>query len=356
MSDEISDDQLIHYFAGECSEEEAAEIKAWINADPVRQRRVRRLFRIWKAAEQDSDQSHDVDAMWQDLERRLGFSSPQQEEPKPDQGARSHPERSRREPQSRFPVSKPSYRVAALGMISALVLATILWVLTQDHVIGVSSNVRTITTKAGQRATVQLEDGTRVTLNAESRLKLPPEFGDDSREVNLEGQAFFEVESEDDRPFRVHAGGAVTEVMGTRFNVGAYPDDSAVNVVVTEGIVAVRSESDREENNVMLMEQQLASVSRANSSVVRKEVDPSQYVAWTNGRLVFKNAEFPEVARRLHRWYGLKVELIGKSESVDHLNSTFKDEPVSEVLRIIAETLDLQYKRKKKTVTFFVQS
>jgi ferric-dicitrate binding protein FerR (iron transport regulator) len=212
--------------------------------------------------------------------------------------------------------------------------------------------MRTITTEVGQRAQVQLSDGTRVTLNAESELTLPPMFGERRRHVRLQGQAYFEVEPDEERPFIVHAGGSVTRVLGTEFDVGAYPGDEAVRVVVAEGTVAVRSELEDEETRVTLRERQMAYLSKSDQSVTRQEVDPSPYIAWTKGELVFRDAPFNEVIQRFRSWYGLRVKLVGSVDAVDHLNASFKEESIDEVLVIVAETLDLEYQREGETVTF----
>lgn len=352
--------QLVHYFAGECSEEEAAEIEAWINADPACKRRVEQLRRIWDAAEQTIEEGADVDAMWDGLTRRLGPAEFKREALDRPRGRGRSPSyerrlREKRSPQrsralSRFGLSR--WAVAAIIAVCAMGV----WGLHGGPLLDRgASGMRMITTDVGQRARITLGDGTRVTLNAESELTLPPEFGDRRRRVRLQGQAYFEVAPDKERPFLVHAGGSITRVLGTKFDVGAYPEDDAVRVVVTEGAVSVRSEREEAESSVRLRERQMAALSKSDQSVVRREVDPAPYLAWTEGQLIFTDAPFEEVARRLKSWYGLQVELAGATGNVDRLNAAFKDEPVGEKLTVIAETLDLQYDREGKRVTFYAQ-
>lgn len=354
MSHEISEDQLIHYFAGECSEEEAAEIEAWISADPNRERRVARLRQIWEAAEREPQSSPDVDAMWDGLERRLGSTELERRE---SESSRQSVSRSRRKGEPRrermggylgFPL-----RVLAVA-VSVLILALGIWTVYEwEPVHQGASSMRTITTKVGQRVQVRLGDGTQVMLNAKSKLTLPPKFGSEKRRVTLRGQAYFEVVPDEDRPFLVHAKGAVTKVLGTKFDVGAYPSDEKVRVVVAEGKVTVRSSKEGIGESLTLSDRQMASLSNSGRSIVRREVDPNPYLAWTEGKLLFRDASFQEVRRRLRSWYGLRVKLKAPSGSVGHLNATFTDEPLEEVLDIIAETLNLRYEREGKRVTFF---
>jgi ferric-dicitrate binding protein FerR (iron transport regulator) len=371
MPYEINEDQLVHYFAGECSEKESARIEAWIDADPDRKTRVAKLRQIWEAAGRDPEYQPDVDAMWSSLVRRLGpFHSQQKVNPQ-QKGAgemgssRNHKSRNQttlqrrgeRGAQKMPSASKPEYRALAyralVGVASVILLSLLVWGVYSNQLLDRSApSMRTITTEVGQRAQIQLGDGTRVTLNAESELTLPPRFGERKRHVRLQGQAYFEVEPDEERPFIVHAGGSVTRVLGTEFDVGAYPGDEAVRVVVAEGTVAVRSELEDEETRVTLRERQMAYLSKSDQSVTRQEVDPSPYIAWTKGELVFRDAPFNEVIQRFRSWYGLRVKLVGSVDAVDHLNASFKEESIDEVLVIVAETLDLEYQREGETVTF----
>lgn len=366
MSSEISEDQLIHYFAGECSEEEAAEIEAWIDADPNRQRRVARLRQMWEAAHGPRQTHPDVDAMWENLSRRLGADEsepdrshadvPEGESPETERETSRRPRCRRRERRRRRSAFWDSSFRVSIAAICFVVLSIAAGVLYDGGLIDRGdASMRTIATEERQQARVQLGEGTKVVLNAKSTLTLPPEFGDEQREVHLQGQAYFEVEPEEGRPFLVHAGGSVTRVLGTKFGIGAYPEDEKVRVVVAEGKVAVRAEPEPAERNVTLTEREMASLSKSDRSMVRREVDPTPYLAWTKGQLVFRDASFEEVTRRLQTQYGLRVRLVGSPEEVDQLNATFTDEPVGEVLGIIAETLDLRYERKGKAVTFFVR-
>lgn len=355
MSSEISEDQLIHYFAGECSDEEAAQIEAWINADPDRKRRVVKLRRIWDAAKSQAKGDRDITAMWDDLARRLDFVDDNQAEAQVSrESADASRSRSKERRQSGSALLTDWYRVS-VGTLAVVVLGFAVWVLYNGGVIDRrGSSMGTIATDVGQRARVQLGDGSEVVLNVDSKLELPPEFGDEKREVTLVGQAYFDVVPEQ-RPFLVRAEGSVTRVLGTEFGIGAYPGDDRVRVVVVEGEVTVRSEDDRSESSVALTDRQMASLSKVDDLVLRREVDPSSYLAWTEGKLVFNDASFVEVARQLESWYGLEVELVGSAEGTDRLNATYSDEPVGEVLSIIAKALDLHYERDGKTVTFFME-
>ncbi len=346
MPREIDDDRLVHYLAGECTEAEAREVEVWIEADPAHKRHVEELRKVWQAAAEAPSGARNIDRMWDKLKDRIGPIEP---------AAEGAERRRSRSPQPRSGRRSAWRQMARVGAISAFVAVLALiagQVLDEFEAVPEESAMREVATETGQRARVTLHDGTQLTLNAESRLTLPAEFAEDERVVHLQGEAYFEVVPDEERPFKIKVDGAVTEVLGTKFNVTAYPDESDVKVVVDEGKVAVRPEGGREDQKVFLEQDQLAQVSRGEERIVRSEVNADDYLAWMEGRLVFRDASVQEVVRQLRRWYGLEVELGPALQDVDRLNASFEEESVEEVLKIVTETLDLRYERDGRRVTF----
>lgn len=342
----IDEDRLVHYLAGECTAEEEREIEAWIAADPAHERHVERLRKVWQAAAKTPSGARNVDRMWGKLRDRLGPVEEPTEARKMPRPSSSQPRRGR---------SSAWRQLSRLGVMAAFVAV---FALVAGYMLGEfgagpeGSTMREVATETGQRARVTLHDGTQVTLNAESKLTLPAEFAEDERTVHLRGEAYFQVVSDKERPFKIEVDGAVTEVLGTKFNVGAYPDEPDVEIVVDEGKVAVRPEGGRDDQKVLLERRQLAQLTRGDEHIIRREVSVDDYLAWVEGRLVFRDAPIQEVARKLRRWYGLEVELAPALHDVDRLNASFEEESVEEVLDIIAETLNLHYERDGRRVTW----
>ena len=338
--DPVDWDALGRYFAGESAPEERARLEAWFAADPARRRLLDELRLLWTSAEAPADPppiSLDIDAAWQRLQRAR--------------------QRGRRPTGAGRPARRPHRRRGALPLFAraaAVVLAGLLTVLAlRTSGPGVTPTEeaapeRVYVTERGQRATIQLGDGTRVRLNVDSRLAVPASFAVDRREVRLEGEAFFEVASDTARPFLVYAGPAATEVLGTAFNVNAAGE--AVEVVVAEGRVALRAEATSA--GAVLAARDLGRL-RADGSVdVREGVDTDRFLAWLDGRLVFEDAPFAEVARELERVYNLDVRLADPHPDVERLNARFDDESLSIILETVALSLDLRYTREGTTVTF----
>lgn len=357
MEEEFSEAELIRYLEGDYTQEEELRVEAWLRANAERLRAMQDLKRIWEAADR-SPKTRDVAQMWADLSEKMDASetlaseaaSPR-EEGWQQEAEQELPERS--------PARRPPWRRARFPRVHHVV--SVLLIVAVGALIALygteTSGQREVTTATGERATIQLSDGTEVTLNAESELTIPSTFDSGERIVRLQGEAYFEVPPEKGRPFLVRMGHATTRVLGTKFGVVAYPDEPETRVVVAEGKVAVNPAQDEEIDALLLEENDLASIANGEPSITRRSVEASKYLAWTEGQLLFKDASFHEVAGKLRRWYGLDVRLAGATTSPDRLNATFhEDDPVSEVLAVIAKTLKLKYEREEDHVTFTPKS
>lgn len=215
------------------------------------------------------------------------------------------------------------------------------------------------TLSKGQTATLRFGDGSVIKLNAGSTLRYPEKFSGEKREVYLEGEGFFSVNRDEARPFIVHAGRITTRVLGTSFNVRAYDDD--VQVAVAEGKVAVsredkdediESEGDRETETIYLTRNQWVTYRSAGQLIEKGEGNIEELIAWKDKRLVFTDKSLDHIADRLERWYNIDIVLSDSSFEERRMSASFKDEPLSEVLAVIALSLDLDYKKEGRTVTF----
>jgi transmembrane sensor len=146
---------------------------------------------------------------------------------------------------------------------------------------------------------VVLPDGSKVWLNSASSLRFPTFFSGKERSVELRGEAYFEVAQNKKSRFRVKAGATAVEVLGTHFNVMAYPDEHTASTTLLEGSVKV---SHGAASKIMVPGQQ-AQISREIKLVA---VDVAEAVAWKNGLFHFNNADLGSVMRQLQRWYGIE--------------------------------------------------
>jgi transmembrane sensor len=161
----------------------------------------------------------------------------------------------------------------------------------------------------GKSSEILLSDGTKVFLNAGSRLVYPENFLGKTREVFLAGEAFFEVKKDGDHPFIVQINDLKIKVLGTKFNVSAYPTDKVVETVLTEGrVVLEKNNSGVFDKEIELLPNQLASFDRTSRETDIRVVDTNNYVMWTEGVLKFEGTDLSRIVKRLERFYNIRFQ------------------------------------------------
>jgi len=160
----------------------------------------------------------------------------------------------------------------------------------------------TLTTDRGHQYPLTLSDGTKVFLNAASSIHFPVSFNGAERMVQITGEAYFEV-AKNGKPFIVQAGATRVEVMGTHFNINAYPDEGALNTTLVEGMVKVSDGSAA----LVLTPGQQAQVKKDGSMSLNKNADTEAAVSWTQGYFHFNDAGLEAVLRQLARWYDVDI-------------------------------------------------
>ena len=167
--------------------------------------------------------------------------------------------------------------------------------------------MKTISTPRGKDYELVLSDGTVVLLNADSKITFPTRFTGDKRTVKLVGEAYFKVSKNKHRPFIVETGNLYTKVLGTEFNLKAYPH-SDVNVTLIKGSVAVNAEG----KEVMLKPGENAEYSE-DKDIEVTTVDTEGYIQWKDGYFYFDNVPLIDVVRDLGRWYNVNIEIRNNS-------------------------------------------
>ncbi len=201
-----------------------------------------------------------------------------------------------------------TFRIVGVAASIALVLGLALYFyLTNDITLQKAAPITIIHKNAppGSRVTTMLPDGSKVTLNAGSEISYPSEFID-SRQVELDGEAFFEVERDSLKPFYVSVNGNQVQVLGTSFNVRCYPEDDWVRVSVATGRVSYTSSSGE---NVSLSKDEESIHSLVNGSLVTGVVNRNDAFGWKDKILHFDSQSFNDIVIELERWYGVEIEI-----------------------------------------------
>ena len=210
----------------------------------------------------------------------------------------------------------------------------------------------TKTTDRGQRLTFTLGDGSTVKLNSESTITFPKEFDENKREIQLSGEAFFEIKRDPRRPFTVAAGDVRTTVLGTSFNVSAFPDKDIV-VTVSTGKVHVSAERSASSqgkfldnqyvSEIVLTTGQQAIYHVSDENLTSREVSLDHYVGWKDGILTFEETPLGEVAEILQRWYDVEIQFNDDRLMSCAVTSTFKSETIDDVLEELKFIFKLSY-------------
>ena len=201
-----------------------------------------------------------------------------------------------------------------------------------------------------------LSDGTVVYLNAMSSLRFPVSFSGDTREVELTGEAWFQVAKDAAHPFIVRTGEMLVQVLGTQFNVSAYPEDAAVRTILVQGSVMVSD--NRSHESVVIKPSQQAVFCKSTGKLDVQDVDVSPYIAWKNGKFDFRDWRLEDIMVYLSRWY--KIDVFYQQEELKdlrfgcHIN---RYSEITPILEFLESTGKIQATLKGNTVVLsFAQS
>jgi ferric-dicitrate binding protein FerR (iron transport regulator) len=218
----------------------------------------------------------------------------------------------------------------------------------------VTTAERVVTVPRGERARFRLSDGTEVLLGPGSTLRHPRAFAGRLREVTLEGEAYFTVEHDERRPFRVRAGNLIATDLGTEFLVRAYPENAEARVVVRSGTVSVRAVEPRDSTQPgrVVRPGEVGRIDTDGMPLVER-ADTAAYFAWTTGTLVFDDTPLREALPQLSRWYNLEFRLADSSLGGIPLSGRLDQTLTPDRLDLLAGSVGLQQIQRGRVVTFY---
>jgi len=194
------------------------------------------------------------------------------------------------------------------------------------------SHMLTLTTPKGGTYQVTLPDGSKVWLNAASTITYPSRFAGNERVVEISGEAFLSVTTDKSRPFSVKSNGQIVEVLGTAFNLSAYPDEPETKTTLVEGSVRVAPNTEHQQSITIRPGEQ--SVVRGVTAIVT-QVDVERYTSWKSGYFYFKNTPFNEVMQQLARWYDIEVIYNGRIPQETFSGKMDRDLTLNAVLKLL---------------------
>ncbi|PWV48253.1 FecR family protein [Chitinophaga sp. S165] len=225
-------------------------------------------------------------------------------------------------------------------------------------------------TSKGEKSTFMMEDGTRVTLNADSKLEYAANFPEESREVYLTGEAFFDVHSDAQKPFIIHTNKMDIKVLGTAFNVKSYPNETSTEATLLKGAIEV-TVADNPSEKIVLKPSQKLVVNNYDStkkkSVSLKNVVPAlttltyfqqkdtviMETSWLQNKLVFQDESFETLAKRMERWYNISIRFNKSGMKQLRFTGILEGETVAEAFSALHLTEDFSYRIEDSTIVIY---
>jgi transmembrane sensor len=333
---------IARYLAGESDPVEAAAVRAWLATHPEDAALVDAVKARSVHVEQRADVVVDTERALASVRARMAAEAPADTT----SGPRLTVERGGA-PRAGG-ASRPASRTwRTWGFAVAAGLAAVA-AMAQFRGAGEPATVQEYRTAVGQRDSVQLPDGSTVLLAPGSRLTLAANYGEATREVTLEGAAYFDVKHDEAHPFTVHTSSADIRDIGTAFSVKT-ASDGEVAVDVTHGIVALSAR--RTSATPVELHAGDRGVLARESVTVRRGTVTVEDVAWTRGQLSYRDASLSEVRADLLRWYGLALEVPDSVLAARTLTASFRGDSAAQVVRVISLALGADAIQQGDTVT-----
>jgi len=319
-------ERLIEKFAdGNCTNDEAQEVIDWFKEPGYHLKLYQPVNRLWdkeNAINEDFGETADLDSTLDRIHHRINIYREQEES-----GLRK-----------RNRLYKVLSRAAAILFIPLLV-TSLLYIYESLNKSKGEQLYTEINATFGSKLRTQLPDGSVVWLNSGSTLKYPQTFSKRNRQATLSGEAYFEITSDRLHPFVVKTDDLDLRVLGTKFNVNAYPDENHVSVTLEQGKIAIEKPGNgKKPSQICILEPGEHAVFQNGSGAMSKVLTKTdKYTSWKDGRLIFRNDPLGIVIKRLERWYNTDIVIAGDEQLPETpYTLTIEDETITQVLEYLS--------------------
>jgi len=311
---EIIESLIVRHLNGECSSEEREQLSAWIAESSANTDEYARIKDIWDSMRIAPDKTAEQLALFyknqytRDKKRNLIL-------------------------------------IRSLSSVAAvLLIGLVISVFTTSEKSKPVGSTQTYSVPLGSRSKVILADGSEINLNSGSELKYSSDFSPSNREVNLTGEAFFNVKTDPEHPFTVKTSDFNIKVTGTKFNVCSYSDNRYSTATLAEGKISLELKNKNEELKIAPGEK--FQLNRDNKTHLLSDADVESEIAWKDDQFIFRNIPFPELAKRLERWYDVKLSYSDKRLQEYSFTGKFKNqETIWQVLDALSLTTPISYQK-----------
>jgi transmembrane sensor len=319
---------IARFLRKEATDKDLLELQQWLNED-------QKHFRYFDKANEDFQATttlrrftpKKITQSWQQLETRINNEK------------------------IKHPIFTPYVkilRIAASFSIIAIALLGI-WKFTMDQSLEDTSELTVVYNSKKRNSHLLLPDSTSVWLNANSSLEYAANFNQ-KREVLLKGEAFFDVKKKQKQNFVVKTSYLSIQVKGTRFNVQAYGSDNE-NATLEEGAIELTINGEPQTYSMIPGDQ--ITINKTAQTVIRKKVNPTNFTAWKEDKIVFDNAPLKDIILKLENRYHVHIAIDDKIAQRERLSMTIENEPIEDILEMIQLSSDLNYKIEKETIVIY---
>lgn len=246
------------------------------------------------------------------------------------------------------------YAGYAAGMALLLSLTYVLMMPTGNVETSVYVTTETVTS-IGENRTIELSDGTKITLNSNTTLSYPKSFSGESREVSLKGEAFFDVAHDPEKPFVVSTdNGMKIQVLGTVFNVRSYPEDLNVETTLVSGKVKVVEEKDQK--TVVLNPSQRATYVKNEDKLIVDNVQTENFTAWREGKLIYDETPIRQVIGDLKRKYRIAISVESPKIMDYKYTGEFDNLSIEQIMDLFEVSSPILYKMKDNQITLYMEN
>lgn len=345
-------ERIIRYLSGNIDEQAKRHFERWLDTDTENRRYFDRMKEIWNQLASSyfpDEKTTEVD--WKKVLERI--------QPELLTGTKDYSE----ERKSHFQLSSIR-KIAAIFIFAILLSGSFFLMKRFAEPVSHEENINEIIVPAGQQAQLHLSDGSKVWLNAGTKFRFPAHFDKKKREVWLEGEAFFEVKKNTASIFYVHTSDITIKVVGTSFNVKAYPEEDIIETTLLSGIVKIEPNvpKNKAEKEIILQPNYKAiyykdkktekitekinkntSTPGINDMVISKPVKSENDISWKEGKLIFDNETLQVIAKKLERRYGVTIKIADSDLKQYRYTGVLKKISIEQAIKALQLTAHFQY-------------
>jgi transmembrane sensor len=329
LPENITPGIIAAYFGNQISSKDVVVLQNWIDSSPENKKYFEQIKAIYKESGKliPSPVDVDVDLAWKKMSLDID-----KYEQKDKAVKNNHP----------IIILKNKYLLRAAAVIIPIIAITAIYFLYSQK----SETVVKSTTVQTLQDT--LSDGSMVCLNKQSKLIYPDKFKGTNREVTMNGEIYFEVKPDKEKPFVIHAANTLVTVLGTKFNVKAYSDSADIEVFVESGRVMFSEASQNRVDSITLIleDGEKGIFNKSSHKFSKIQTVDANDVFWKTKTLVFTRAQLSQVISTLKKNYNINIVLKAESLKNLHFSATFKEQPVDSIIEIIVNTFDLKISKE----------